>query len=71
VPPCIVTTETNLGATDIPKYRTQWRQLYGGSQNGNKIAVMPMGMDFKEVQQTNADLQYVEATTRGKAQEQE
>jgi HK97 family phage portal protein len=60
VPAGIVTTKTSLTPEQVKKYRDQWRGMYGGVENGGKVAFLPEGMAFTEVQQSNAEMQYVE-----------
>jgi HK97 family phage portal protein len=60
VPGGIVSTKTELSDDQHKKYRDQWRQMHGGSDNAGKVAFLPQGMDFKSVQQTNQDMQFVE-----------
>jgi HK97 family phage portal protein len=63
VPDGVITTETALTPEQIQAYREQWRQMYGSENRSSNVAVMPKGMDFKAVQQTNQESQFIEGKT--------
>lgn len=60
VPAGIITTEGTINEDQQRKYLQQWKSMYGGTKNASKVAMMPKGLDFKEVQQSNAEMQYVQ-----------
>ena len=64
VPGGILTTNSSLSQPQIDLIRSQWRNLYGGSDNAGRFAVVPNGMDFKTVQQSHQDMQYIEGKQR-------
>jgi len=60
VPAGIITTDGMVNQTQIDLIKAQWRQMYGGSENAGRTAVVPKGMDFKTVQESNRDMQFAE-----------
>lgn len=60
VPSGIITTKGMVNQPQIDLVKAQWRQMYGGADNAGKTAVVPDGMDFKTIQQSNQEMQYVE-----------
>jgi HK97 family phage portal protein len=60
VPGGVITTEQILNEQQINMYRSQWNELYKGSENANKVAIMPKGMGFQSVQQSNQEMQFIE-----------
>lgn len=60
VPSGIITTGGQVNKTQIDLIKSQWRQGYGGAENAGKVAVVPEGMDFKSIQQTNQEMQFLE-----------
>lgn len=60
VPAGIITTKGAINERQLEMVRGQWRQIHGGADNAGKTAVVPDGMDFKTIQQTNQEMQFLE-----------
>ena len=60
VPAGIITTDGMVNQGQIDLIKAQWRQMYGGAENAGRTAVVPKGMDFKTVQQSNQEMQFAE-----------
>ena len=54
------TDAVKLDEEQIGRLRAMWRQMYGGTDNAGRTAILTKGMDFQPTQQTNTEMQFVE-----------
>ncbi|MGE0536648.1 MAG: phage portal protein [Pirellulales bacterium] len=54
------TQDTKLDQEQVNRLREQWRSLYEGSENSGRMAILTKGMEFDPLQQSNADMQFME-----------
>jgi HK97 family phage portal protein len=55
------TKETFKDGKAAERIRNDWQELYGGSENAGKVAVLENGLQFKTVNLPPADAQFLEA----------
>lgn len=60
VPSGILKPETTITAEKADQWRKVWQQLYGGSENSGKVAVLPGKADFQQLQLTPLELQFLQ-----------
>ncbi len=60
VPSGIITTKGQVSPQQLELIKAQWAQMYRGSDNAGRTAVVPDGMDFKTIQQSNQEMQFTE-----------
>lgn len=60
VPGGILKTKGGITDAVIEKIKAQWNQMYRGTENANKVAVVPEGMEFQQVQRTNQEMEFSE-----------
>lgn len=60
VPPIALTMKGTPSKPALDNMRSTWQQRYGGADNAGKPAILPEGTDIKQLQQTNAEMQYIE-----------
>lgn len=61
VPGGTLESEQNIALEQRQRIIDEWRQSYGGTENANKIAMLPQGLKFSKTQESNADMRYAEA----------
>ncbi len=67
VPPGFIKVEDkNPDEARLKRLKTTWDSLYKGTENAGRVGVLTGGMDFKETQQTNSDMQFLEGKDSNK-----
>lgn len=61
LPGGLLKTDKKIQDAERRKYLDAWNQMYGGGNNTGKTAFLPEGIDFQPVQQSNQEMQFVEA----------
>lgn len=54
------TGDTKLDDEQVNRLRAMWRQLYGGSDDAGRTAILTKGMEFQPTQLTNTEMQFKE-----------
>lgn len=61
IPGGTLETEQSISDESRLKILQAWNQKNGGRENAGKTAMLPQGLKFNKIQESNADMQYVEA----------
>lgn len=60
-PSGVIQVQSDLGSEQKNKFRKEWQKVYGGADNAFKIAVLDMGMEYKQLSMSQKDAQFVES----------
>lgn len=60
VPGGVLESEQAITPEERKKLLAEWRQTYGGPENGGKTAMLPKGLKFNRTQDTNQEMQFAE-----------
>lgn len=55
----VVELQGNLGEKQFERFREQWRDQHGGVQNAHKVAILEGGAQFKQVQISQKDMDFL------------
>jgi HK97 family phage portal protein len=64
IPGGFLKTDKNVDEEVGKRILSSWKKLYKGSENANKVALLPNNLTFEKVQESNADMQFSEAKER-------
>lgn len=62
-PAGVLRIETGISGDAKDKIREEWHKIYGGVDNSFRVAVLDLGVDYKQIGISNADAQFVEGKT--------
>ena len=57
----VLTVASNMNRDAKDRVREEWNKIHQGIDNAFKIAVLDMGMDYKQISMSNKDTQFVES----------
>jgi HK97 family phage portal protein len=60
IPAMVLETDKTIADIDRKRILDQWNELFGGSRNSGKTAMLPSGLKANKVQESNHDMQFVE-----------
>lgn len=60
-PSGVVIANTHVDDDSKEFIREEWQKAYGGVDNAFKVAVLDLGMDYKQIGISNADAQFIES----------
>jgi HK97 family phage portal protein len=60
IPAGLLTSEKAIPEKERKKLLNQFLNLFGGTENTDKTGILPWGLDFKKVQESNAEMQFKE-----------
>ena len=60
VPSGILSTDGALTEMQMKQIRDDWQTAYGGGKNAGKTPILPKGITWQQIQESNAEMQWVE-----------
>lgn len=60
IPPGTLETDQPIPQAEREKLAQQWQRSYGGASNAGKVPVMPNGLHFNRISESNQDMQFVQ-----------
>lgn len=58
--------DTKLDDDQIRRLRMAWQQLYGGTENAGRTAILTKGLDWQPTQLSNTEMQFMEGKDRNR-----